>query len=212
MPLNQFGQSEIPNALMSGWAVPDDSQMEAGVAALAAVVGEPESARASLQRRLVLAPDGWRLLVSEPGFLSNNDYGLLQFTKGASDGYQVALPIGQAIELLRSKDNPELELQRRKNRLAELAERHRLQAEAEHNARLAAAKRQTDAAENAKTYRHSDFAALDVWQQAFYSLALRVQDRDPQLAADLKSVAGASRGVFGERSTPIAAPNARWWP
>jgi hypothetical protein len=211
MALRQDGTCTIPGALMGGWATPTDDQMPAGVAALAVVVGEAEAARASWQRRLVIMGDNktFRMTVNECGFLSNGD--LPQFAPGSVTATPVALPIAEAVALLKSKDNPELELARRRQFLAELNERHRKQQEDELNRQLAASKRQLDAQERAAAFRHSDWAALDVWQQAFYSLAIRVQERDPTLAADLKSVAGASRGVFGERSTPIAAPSSVWW-
>jgi len=81
----------------------------------------------------------WELAVAHFGvrFLSGNDYGLLGFTPGAADAFPIAMPIAAAVALLKSKDSPEIELQRRRNRLAELAERHRKQEEDERNQQLA---------------------------------------------------------------------------
>jgi hypothetical protein len=208
--LTQFGVSEIPGALMSGWATPDDSQMPEGVEALAKVIGEPLAARASWQRRLVVLPDKtWRLLVNECGFLSSGE--LPQFSPGSVTPVPVAVEIGIAAELLKQPTNCETVLAQRQQFIAELNRRHAQQEEDERARQLATAKRQLDAAESAKVFRHSDWASLDVWQQGFYSLALRVQDRDPELAADLKAVAGASRGVYGERSSPLPPPREQWW-
>jgi len=73
------------------------------------VIGAPEAARQSWRRRLVIMGDGsWRLLISECGFLSGNDYGLLGFTPGAADAFPIAMPIAAAVALLKSKDSPEI--------------------------------------------------------------------------------------------------------
>jgi hypothetical protein len=204
------GSCSLPNAITFGWATPNDDQMAEGVEALAKVIGEPLAARASWQRRLVIMPDGtWRLLVNECAFLSNGD--LPQFSPNSITPVPVALLIPDAFALLRSPGNCETVLAQRQQFISELNARHRKQEEDERNRSIEAAKQQQDAQERAAAFKHSAWAALDVWQQGFYGLALRVQARDPELAADLKAVASASRGVYGERSTPQPAPSQVWW-
>jgi hypothetical protein len=198
--------------MMVGFREPSDAEWDAGIVELEKVIGAPEAARQSWRRRLVIMGDGsWRLLISECGFLSGNDYGLLGFTPGAADAFPIAMPIAAAVALLKSKDSPEIELQRRRNRLAELAERHRKQEEDERNQQLAASKRQLDAQERAAAFRHNEWMVLQPWQQALFALALRVKERDPELADDLRKVASSSTGIHGERSTPLPAPSAQWW-
>jgi hypothetical protein len=153
----------------------------------------------------------WRLLISECGFLSGNDYGLLQFTRGAADAFPIAMPLADAVALLKSKDNPELELARRRQFLADLAERHRKQEEDERNQQLAASKRQLDAQERAAAFKHHEWMVLQPWAQALFALGLRVKERDPELADDLRKVASSSTGIHGERSTPLPPPAKQWW-
>jgi hypothetical protein len=198
---------------MFGWRTPTDDEMAAGVAELAKIVGEPESARASWQRRLVIMGDNktFRMTVNECGFLSGNDFGLLQFTRGAADAFPIGLPLAEGVALVKSKDNPELELARRRQFLADLNARHARQAENELNQQLAASKRQLDAQERAAAFRHNEWMVLQPWAQALFALALRVKERDPELADDLRKVASSSTGIHGERSTPLPAPSAVWW-
>ena len=210
--LRQDETSSIAGGVRLGWRLPSDEEAEAGIAALEGVVGAADAARMSWRRRICILPSAqFGLLVDEPGFLSGNDYGLLQFTAGAADAFPVALPIADAVALLKSEDSPELELQRRRTRLGELAERHRKQELDEHTARIEAAKRQTDAAESAAKYRWNQWAVMEPWAQALFALALRVKERDPELADDLRKVASSSTGIHGERSTPLPPPSAVWW-
>jgi hypothetical protein len=197
---------------MGGFREPTDDEWDAGITALEAVLGPAESARQSWRRRLVITASGeWRLIVSEPGFLSAGSDGLIPFTPGSVTATPVALPIGQAVELLRSPEkNPELELARRRQFLAELNARHARQAEDEHNQQLAAAKRKLNAEEAAKAFRWDDWAKLVDFQRAFYALGLAVDDGE-ELASALRRIAGSVQSFFGERATPLPPPSKKWW-
>jgi hypothetical protein len=207
--LNQFGVSEIPGALMGGWATPTDDQMPEGVGELAKVIGDPLAARASWQRRLVVMGDGtWRLLISECGFMSSGS--LVQFCPGSVTPVPVAVPIDVAVPLLRLPENCETELARRQRFLADLNERHALQELAERNAREARAKQSQDAVEAAKVFRWDDWRALTDWQRLAYSIALSV-DNGEDLAPALRRIAGSVQSFHGERAVPLAPPRAQWW-
>ena len=210
--LNMQGLTELPKALMTGFREPTDEEWPEGVAALTAVIGEAESARQSWRRRLVIMASGeLRLTVSEPGFLSAGSDGLIPFTLGSVTATPVALPIADAVALLRSPANPEIELQRRRTFLADLNRRHAQQELDSRAQQLAASARQQDAEARAKNFKWDQWAVMEPWQQALYTLALKVRPRDSQLADDLKTVASSSTGIHGERSTPIPAPSAVWW-
>jgi hypothetical protein len=207
--LNMQGLTDLPNALMTGFREPSDDEWDAGITALEAVLGPIESARQSWRRRLVIMASGeWRLTVNECGFLSAG--ALIQFTPGSVDAFPVALPIADAVLLLRSKDNPELELQRRRTWLAELNARHQKQAADEMNRQREAVKQQQDAAERAKTYRWDQWAQLVPWQQFAYSLALAV-DGGEDLASALRRIAGSVRSFHGERAEVLPPPSRQWW-
>ena len=207
--LNQFGVSEIRGAQMSGFRLPSDEETEAGIAALEGVVGPAESARMSWRRRLCILPSGeWGLLLDECGFLSAG--ALIQFTPGSVTATPVALPIADAVALLRSPANPEIELQRRRTFLADLNARHAKQAEDERDRQLASSARQQDAEARAKTYRWDQWAQLTDWQRLAYSLALALDEgEDPALA--LRRIAGSVTSFHGARATPLPPPNAQWW-
>jgi hypothetical protein len=205
------GLCTIPNAMMVGFREPTDEEWNAGISELEAVLGPVESARQSWRRRLVIMASGeWRLLISECGFLSGGDYGLLPFTKGAADAIPVALDIAAGVALLKSKDNPELEGQRRRQFIDDLNRRHAQQAEDERNRSIEAGRRQQDAQARGKTYRWAEWQCLVDWQRLAYSVALAI-DGGEDLASALRRIAGSSQSFNGERSTPIAAPSAKWW-
>ena len=59
--------------------------------------------------------------------------------------------------------------------------------------------------------RWREWQALMPWQRGLYSLALRVEGRDPELAADLRAVAGSVQAFHGESCTVAPCPNRKWW-
>jgi hypothetical protein len=117
---------------------------------------------------------------------------------------QSAFPLNAGLELLNSSESPEIELSRRRAILAKrdairagVAAKKAAEEEAERKARA-------EAEERTKVWREGEWNKLSVEQRLLISVSLKVEGRDPILAADLREIA-ALRGGYA----PL--PKTQWW-
>lgn len=190
-------------SVFTKWRAPTREEYPHGMAELSKIIGERESVDPSWTRRLALVEgDKWALLVDE--CIGN----LKCYDPNYATGYTVAYPLAEGAALLTGPKNPEVELARRR---AEIQER-KDQAARESAARVAAEKRQHEEEEqlieDKRTYRADDWNRLADWQKMCIVLALKVESRDPELAADLRAV--MQDGTHA-RPPALAFPRTKWW-
>jgi hypothetical protein len=208
------GRPLAPHAVAHGWHDLADADLGPALAELGKVLGPEEASKPAWQRRLVRLGDGQLALTyRECAYLSTTAgfYNCPWHVPGSLAATEVAAPVAEVVALLRSDANPERELQRRRK----LADEHEAKeaSEREGKARRDAeeAARARQAQENEVRYRERDWRELMDWQRALYAVAVRVEARDPELAADLRAVAGASTATSGEFCTPLPRPDCKWW-
>jgi len=178
------------------WRAPTAEEFPHGIAELAKLIGETESVRPTWTRRLVRAEPGgeWCLLVDEAAQPTGK---LVPWAEPEIQlqAFPTAYPLAEAVKILTGPDerNPEKILASRRELTAahekELAaEKADAQAKAEAQRAEAA---QLDA--DKLRFGFDAWAKLEPWQQGFYALAVRVQSRDLELAADLRRIASEGR-------------------
>jgi hypothetical protein len=220
--MRQDGKPTIAGGLAeSEFRIPRDIEVEHhGIPALAEVLGdETEAARLSWVKRLVRrkADDTWLLTIADPPFLSYGDPLRTQpwLVPHATTGTQFAYELDEAVRILASPDNPELEIERRHKLIEQHTAReeaHNIEARNAEQARQAAvAKAQSDA----KTYRQSDWDALTTLERMFYTLATKLKTSNPALAAAIRATAEDSKRTGpttnGKRNYPLPLPHCEWW-
>lgn len=181
------------------WRAPTREEFPLGMAELAKIIGERESVDPTWTRRLAIAEPGgeWALLVDQ---CSGN---LPAYDVNYTTAFTVAYPLGEGAALLQDPThNPELILAERRRQVKERKEEQ----EREQAARIEDDKRKRDAAEQeAKdrvTFDGDRWNRLTDARKLAYALALKVEPRDPALAADLREIASHRILDF---------PRARWW-
>jgi hypothetical protein len=196
---------------MSGhktWREPSEAEFPHGIAALAKIIGDEASVRPVWTRRLALTEDGttWLLTISSGGkpriesFAPWADPEQLRV-------YQTAYPLAEAVEILQGPNNPEEILAERRRRVAE---HEAEEAKAQALAKAQQAAKDADTArleEDKRKFGFDHWVRLDPWVQAFFALAVRVKDRDPALAADLRAIAHEARRIHPNQP---AFPRAVW--
>jgi len=181
----------------TAWRAPADSEIADGVAALAAIIGPVETAKLSWQRRLVASEPGgqWGLVIqccarpSLPNLVPWVDE--IQLRE-----WPEAFPLAEGVAILLgpAAQNPEEVMRERRARVKaheeEEAAAKRKKQDVERAAKADAEQREADE----RRFNAAGWHRLDEWQQAFFGLAVRVQSRDPSLAADLRTIANEGRG------------------
>ena len=193
---------------IKAWRPPTSDDIGIGMAALAEIIGDAESVRPIWTRRLVRAEPGgeWCLTIDQGGKPT--------FEKAAPwadpiqvQGFPTAYPLPEAVAILRSPGNPEAVLVQRRE-ACRVHEAEELAAKAKKQAEEKA--RQTDAerlADDERKFNAAGWHKLDPWQQAFFAVAVRVERRDPDLAADLRAIGHEGRG--GRPAVPHF-PRCKW--
>lgn len=176
----QILNTAVPNTRSRA---PTDDEIAAGQQELAKVIGKKDAALPSWTRRLVLAADGtWLLKVD----------GITGVWPSPGCGFPIALSIPDAVELLRSAQNPEIALeharQARAKEAADEAERQRQRKAELARARAAKEKLERERAD----FKADEWAMLNSFQRLGVRLALAVENRDPELAADIRAAVAAS--------------------
>jgi len=187
-------------SVFTKWRAPTRAEFPVGMSELAKHIGERESVDPTWTRRLAIAEPGgqWCLVIDE---CCGN---LPPYDPGYTTAYACAYPLEEGSRLLQDPArNPEVELARRRQEAKERAE----QKEKEQAARIEAEKRrrmeEEQLAEDKGRFRASDWEKLAEWRRAFYTLALNLKSRDPELAADLHAIA--------EKGGWLDFPRTRWW-
>jgi predicted nucleic acid-binding protein len=192
---------------------PTDAQMPACVDALAGVVGEGKASLPSWQRRLAL--DGTTgelvILLDVPRrWLSTGDNAYVVAPEPGPAlaawlaAEQVAWPVDTALALLAGSESPEAELERRRE-MVRVRDGIRAARQAEKDAKAAtAAKAEAEAEERVVVYREPAWEKLTNEQRLLIAVSLRLEVRDPALAADLRELAALQGGFM-----PL--PRTRWW-
>lgn len=183
---------------------PDPVELAACIAELARLIGKKEASSPEWTRRLcVLRDSGTAALLVNHAILCA-DLGMAVNDPHVLVGVPVALPLAEAVALLQSPENPELELVRRQRFVDETRAKARQRAEtadAEGRAKAqAAAKAKVERAE----FRADAWEGLTEVQRFVARLALAVASADPSLAATI-------RGVVRESLAGDDFPRAQWW-
>jgi len=166
------------------WREPTNDEAAAGLQVLGKLVGKAEAASPTWVRRLAVTADGkaWLLMVN--GSMVNQ-WPLPPF------GWPAALPMGEAVELLQSDRNPELELER------QLAQARKQQDEAAERTRRTRARQQAEAEARARLeqerrdFRAAEWTLLVGWQRFACRLALAVEGAIPELARAIRAAVAA---------------------
>jgi hypothetical protein len=176
------------------WRAPTVEEFPFGISELGKIIGEVEAVGPTWTRRLVRAePSGeWCLLVDEaaqPTMPTLAPWADEVQTRA----FPTAYALTEAVKILQGPNNPEAILADRRARVAAheaelVAEKADAQAKAEAQ-RVEAAQLDADKAR----FNFDGWAKLETWQQGFYGLAVLVRDRDPDLAANLRTIASEGR-------------------
>jgi len=191
---------------LSGFRVPMDNEVDAGIAALAEVIGPDEAKKPSWQRRLAIAKESgeWLLIVSECAFISRGaaEWASPFHVPGALTPIPCAYPIAVGVELLASDASPEKELARRQaivdlhaKMIKEREEAHLAKIDAEAAAAAAWARDRVE-------FRERSWLELQPWQRGFYSLAVALTEHHPDIAYHLRRVASCENPGL---------PRTKWW-
>ena len=193
------------NGRLSGWRVPLDLEIEAGIAALAQVLGD-EASKPSWQRRLAIDKQSgeWLLLVNECVFISRGaaEWASPFHVPGALTPIPCAYPIAVGVELLANDASPEKELARRQ----EIMDQHALLVRQREEAALR--KMEAEAAAAAAwardriEFRERAWLELEPWQRGFFSLAVAIAENHPDIACHIRRVATTANPGM---------PRTRWW-
>jgi hypothetical protein len=191
----------------------EEDELDAAAAALSAVVGEAEAAKPTLSRRLCRFPDGAFGLVVNGCFPISHalDREHPWVVQNGMAVLEIGYPIAEAVSLLASPDNPELEVARRR-RLNEEHEQEKREREegAKRAAAEAEANRVRDIADAEKYHQRSfegDFSELG---RNLWALALLVEGRDRELADDLRVLAEHQRVALGNLTNRLDFPRVEW--
>jgi hypothetical protein len=186
---------------------PSDDEAGAVIESLATVIGD-QASRPSVQRRAVICRKTGEVLlvVACPArWISAGD---VAFVAAPEPGQQLnsflaveqrAFSPAEALALLVSPESPERELERRG---ALVRRRDELRAQLE----AAAAKRdeaELDAEARARRFHAAEWAKLPLTVRVLYSLALRLEISDAELAAAIHDIAGDAEH--------LRCPTTEWW-
>ena len=185
------------------YRAPTREEFAVGIAELGKLIGAAEATAPDWTRRLALSEDGatWLLMIEEaaaptaPHLVPWADPIQLR-------AFPTAYPLAEAVAILQGPHNPEAILADRRAR----TKAHEAEVEAARVAEVEAKKAEQAAKEQlAKEHKAFNGAAWDRLtdsQKICYSLALKVETRDPALAADIREI-GAHR--------VLDFPRAKWW-
>lgn len=215
--LEQKAQTQLPISSVIPYDRLTTQQAVEGRMAIAAVVGAERATDFSLVRRLAVFQAEFYLGVERPlrqmppADRDNPDKLFPELLVTFTDHY----PVAQAIEILDGPNNPEKEIERRRQLEIERKQRH---VTGLANAVISATVR--DAAEAArkarlKELRSDDWARLSAWQKSIYRLASVFNVRDPGLAHEIRNIARAGNGhILGGPGSAEAGPDLPdqvWW-
>ena len=185
------------------WRAPSREEFAAGICELGKIIDAEEACRPDWTRRLALSEDGstWLLMIEEAAAPTTPH--LAPWADPIQlRGFPSARPLSETVAILRGPHNPEAILADRRAR----TKAHEAEVEAARVAEVELKKAEQAAKEQlAKEHEAFNGAAWDRLtdsQKICYSLALKVEARDPALASDLREI--ASHRV-------IDFPRAKWW-
>ncbi|MGB8298315.1 MAG: hypothetical protein WCG85_23070 [Polyangia bacterium] len=190
------------------WREPTDEEMKGALEKLTELIGKKLAAAPGWLRRLVIIKNSGSV-----GVVVNHVKQPLQFPNAPwgdpDDTFPVpiAMPLAEGVALLASASNPEIELARRVRLVDEwkAGQEVKRKANAERQAAEAAENRRI--AKERADFRATEWPALNPLQRFGARLALMVQGRDKDLAADIRAVLAI------ETADPKGAsfPHGPWW-
>jgi hypothetical protein len=190
------------------WRTLEDSQLDAGIAALiVAGVPKKDAVKPSWTRRLGISKGG-AFVVSIESFITPLG-GRYHADEGAPQFITIGLPLAFAVELLASTFSPEIELAARRKRFDEYqkAQAEKRAAEAK---KIADANAQRDAENKLRSdCRAGDWALLNSLERFAIRLSLAVEQRDAELAGDLRAIVAHS--LSGNDDNAESWPRAKWF-
>jgi hypothetical protein len=185
------------------WRAPSREEFAAGIGELGKIIGAEEACRPDWTRRLALSEDGstWLLMIEEAAAPTTPH--LAPWADPIQlRGFPSARPLSETVAILRGPHNPEAILADRRAR----TKAHEAEVEAARVAEVELKKAEQAAkeqlAKEREAFNGNAWAALPDWRKLAYALALKVEPRDPALAADLREIASHRILDF---------PRARWW-
>jgi len=189
------------------WRAVADSELSEAIAALSALLPKKTAASPSWTRRLARMRDGSAFLLVLQGAPPHFGEWHPDMNPGGAVAVPMAFTLADGVRLLQAKDNPEVELARR----IALMEKHRAEQAAKRqatkDAEAAVKAARAKAADEAKRFHAAAWAALPGPLRAMARLALAVEKREPELAADLRLAVAAS--LRADDASDF--PRAPWW-
>ena len=214
--LSVYGNVELSAVLARGqYRECTDAELKAGLVELEKLIGPKLSKAPGWLRRLVFVKSTKNIgcIVTHVRVAMNPDAPW----RDPDDLHPIpiGLPLAQGVALLASEKNPEIELARR------LRLRDEQEAAAEARQEENRARQEAEAAENRRAAKErSDFKA-DAWEKTLtdpirfvLKLAVLVQGRDKDLAADIRSLVAemdAHAKDIARGKPGLDFPKARWW-
>lgn len=214
--LSVYGDPELSAVLARDqYRTPTDEELKAGLVELEKLIGPKLSKAPGWLRRLVFVKASGNIgcVVTHVRQAMHPD----QPWRDSDDTHPVplALPLAQAVALLASALNPEIELQRRQR----LCDEFDAGQEAKQKANME--RQAAEAAENRRANKErADFKADD-WEKKLtdpirfaLKLAVLVEKRDPALAADVRSLIAemdAHAKAIAKGQAGLDFPRAKWW-
>jgi hypothetical protein len=184
------------------WRAPSREEFAAGICELGRIIDAEEACRPDWTRRLALSEDGsaWLLTLEDAAAATGQ---LAPWAEPRQlQGFPVARPMAEAVAILRGPNNPEKVLEERRARMKEHEAEVEAARVAEEDARKAEQAGKEQLAAERSRFDGNRWDALTDSQKVCYALALKVADRDPALAADLREL-----GQHRELDFPRLA----WW-
>jgi hypothetical protein len=215
MNREDLGMAWNPHRIAGGlpateWHIPDEVEHAAAFAALSEVLGDA-AAKPTWQRRLAIGNDGTPLLLVEvPRFFISQAEAEYMSPPEVADGggsvlknwlasEQMGWPLAEGVALLLSKASPEIEAQRRRGVLRRRDEARAKQQEAQAAADRAA----REAEERNNRFRAREWSSLPLTQRALFSISLRLEGHDDELAGLIHEVAS--------QAEHLQVPACEWW-
>ena len=191
----------------SQWRLPTDEETKTGLAELEKLIGKKLAASPGWPRRIcvIRATGSIGLIITHCRQAMNPNAPW----RDPDDlvAIPIGLPLGHAVALLASAANPEIELARRVRLVDEFeaGQEAKRKANVERQAAEAAAVRAAN--KERLDFRAAEWPVFNPLQRFGARLALTVQGRDPDLAADIRAVMSI------EAADPKGAnfPRGQWW-
>ena len=194
-PVGNQGWKDRAVTAHRSWRVPTAEEFPIGLAELGKLVGETEANHPLWLRRFCVSePDGeWCLTVEAGGAPTGK---LVPWADPVQlQAFPTAYPLAEAVKILQGPNNPEEVLRQRR----EACKAHEAEQAADKAKKLAderaAKERQLKWEDDCRRFNEGAWNRLEPIVQFCYALALKVQDRDAALAADLRALAGDVRRI-----------------